>query len=64
VSEQDKAPKKADGSSMDAYRAEVAERNAAAKKAGRERRAEQEREQAKRRAELERRLAEAVQNKG
>jgi hypothetical protein len=64
VSEQDKAQKKADGSTMDAHRAEVAERNAAVKKEGRARRAEQEREQGRRRAEIERRLSEALQKKG
>ena len=57
------AAKKADGSSMDAHRAEVAERNAAAKKVGRERRAERERELGKRRSEIERRLAEALRHR-
>jgi hypothetical protein len=45
---------------MDAHRAEVAERNAAAKKAGRARRVEHEREEGRRRAELEQRLSEAL----
>ena len=64
MSEQDETHKKPDGSAMDAHRAEVAERNAAAKKAGRERRAKKEREQAQRRSEIEHRFAEALQRKG
>jgi hypothetical protein len=60
VSEQDKPNKKADGSSMDAHLAKVAERNAAAQKAGRARRAEHERQQDERRTEIERRLGEAL----
>ena len=62
MNEQDEAHKKADGSAMDTHRAEVAERNAAAKKTGRERRAKQEREQAQRRFEIERRLDEALRH--
>jgi hypothetical protein len=49
---------------MDAHRADVAERNARVKKAGRERRAKRELEEAKRRHELERRLSEALRMKG
>jgi hypothetical protein len=65
MSEQDEShKKKADGSAMDAHRAEVAERNAAASKAGRERRKKQELEQAQRRNEVERRLNEALLHKG
>ena len=64
MTEQNGAQKKADGSAMDAHRADVAERNAAASKAGRARRAKREQEEAQRRHEVERRLDEALRQKG